>query len=224
VEPWFEVTRTVGMPVKLSSGIATIWGTLSNILADGDGFRIGYDWRGAASMKPCLVHSNVLRKGSDLLAFSDNYVDICCHDMALFRSWPDSELDRVIALLQETRRREVARLLPKCRAEEIQQACGLHYNEHGMIASPALRANFRLLGVVTYDWVHTLFQDGVFVLEASLLLQRCSDVVQVLIRVRCPINALLVWRRCRSFVNGMHEAVHRSGHARFLGNQHPNDN
>ncbi len=170
------------MPVKLSSGTAMLWGTLENILADGDGFRIAYDWRGAGALKPCLVHSNV---GSDLLSRNANYVDICCHDWASFRSWPDSELDTAIALLQETRRREVALLLPKVRAEEIQQACGLHWNEHGMLASPALRANFRMLGVVTYDWVHTLFQDGVFVLEASLLLQRCSDVIQVLIRVRC---------------------------------------
>lgn len=54
---------TVGLPLFLSSETPVfLFATLKNILADGDGFRQGYDWRGASSLKPCLVHHNVVKK------------------------------------------------------------------------------------------------------------------------------------------------------------------
>ena len=47
-------------------GLATVglpfFAAITNILADGDGFRHAYDWRGASSLKPCLVHHNVVKK------------------------------------------------------------------------------------------------------------------------------------------------------------------
>jgi len=35
---------------------------LSILLTDGDGFRLAFDWRGGASLKPCFKHDNVLKK------------------------------------------------------------------------------------------------------------------------------------------------------------------
>lgn len=58
--------RTVGIPIKLGSTVMTLYGNVTNILADGDGFRLGYDWRGANCIKPCLVHHNVLKKVSGM--------------------------------------------------------------------------------------------------------------------------------------------------------------
>ena len=81
----------------------------------------------------------------------------------------------MMALLRETVLRQREGTLTKTKSEEVQQACGLHYCEHGLLASNTLRAHCSLLGCVRFDWVHTLLQDGVFVLEASLLLQACSE-------------------------------------------------
>ena len=54
---------TVGLPLNLSQQAPVmLFAALTNILADGDGFRHAYDWRGASSLKPCLVHHNVVKK------------------------------------------------------------------------------------------------------------------------------------------------------------------
>ncbi len=53
---------TVGLPLRLPEGPTMLYAALGNVLADGDGFRLAYSWRGASSLKPCLVHHNVLRK------------------------------------------------------------------------------------------------------------------------------------------------------------------
>lgn len=54
---------TVGLPLNLSQQAPVmLFAALTNFLADGDGLRSAYDWRGASSLKPCLVHHNVLKK------------------------------------------------------------------------------------------------------------------------------------------------------------------
>lgn len=47
---------TAGVPVELPSGTTVIFARMSNLLSDGDGFRITCDWKGHASMKPCFKH------------------------------------------------------------------------------------------------------------------------------------------------------------------------
>lgn len=120
----------------------------------------------------------VIRQGSPLLAHGDRYCDITCHDLGSFRRWPDREVDKVIVLLRETCKRANDGLISKAKAEEIQQACGLNYHARGLLASDKLRASVSLIGAVTYDWVHTLLQDGVFVIEASLIVKACGEHTQ----------------------------------------------
>ncbi len=83
----------------------------------------------------------------------------------------------MICLLRESCQRALDGRLTKARSEEIQQACGLRYNPHGLLANDLLRRRLSLVGAVTFDWVHSLLQDGVFVLEASLVVKACSDYV-----------------------------------------------
>ena len=53
---------TVGLPLNLSQQPPVmLFAALTNFLADGDGLRSAYDLRGASSLKPCLVHHNVLK-------------------------------------------------------------------------------------------------------------------------------------------------------------------
>ena len=53
---------TVGLPLPLGDRPVMVHAALKHILADGDGFRCVFNWRGASSLKPCLVHHNVLKK------------------------------------------------------------------------------------------------------------------------------------------------------------------
>jgi hypothetical protein len=53
---------TAGLPLNLGDSQVMLFARLTNVLADGDGLRLGYDWRGSSSLKPCLVHHNVLKK------------------------------------------------------------------------------------------------------------------------------------------------------------------
>ena len=57
--------ESAGVPIRVQGKDVLIFAKLSNIISDGDGFRVAYDWRGHASMRPCLRHWNVLRKDSN---------------------------------------------------------------------------------------------------------------------------------------------------------------
>lgn len=179
---------TVGLPLALPDGRVMLYGALRNVLADGDGLRQGYDWRGARGLKPCLVHHNVLMKGSELTEHGAGFCDITCHTFDSFRQWPDAEFDKVVVLLRETHDRCTAGRLTKAKAEEVARVCGFHWNPAGVVASAALRSHCSLLGAVTYDWVHTALQDGVFVIEASLIVNACGDYLEVSLVVCATVD------------------------------------
>jgi hypothetical protein len=109
-------------------------------------------------------------------------VDVTCEEQAAFRSWPASEMDKVMLMLGESSQRHHDGRLPAAKFEELQQACGLRYNANGLLASSRLRSHCSLLEIVTFDWVHTLLQDGVFVLEASLVVKACGRLLEAMWR------------------------------------------
>ena len=47
---------SAGVPIELPTGIAVVFAKVSNLLTDGDGFRVAYDWKGHSSTKPCFKH------------------------------------------------------------------------------------------------------------------------------------------------------------------------
>ena len=51
-----------GVPLMLDDGPIMSFARLSNVLADGDGHMQVWDWKGAASLKPCVKHWNVVKK------------------------------------------------------------------------------------------------------------------------------------------------------------------
>ena len=49
-----------GMPIVLADGTSLpLFANLACLLSDGEGLRAGLDWKGHASLKPCLRHYNV---------------------------------------------------------------------------------------------------------------------------------------------------------------------
>jgi hypothetical protein len=83
---------TVGVPVLIGGQERLLFAKLTNILSDGDGLRMAWDWKGASSLKPCWKHFNVFRKDSGLAHRMPGYVEIDCSDPALLRSWSASEV------------------------------------------------------------------------------------------------------------------------------------
>ena len=53
---------TVGLPLLIAGSHRLLFARLSNVLSDGDGLRMGLDWKGASSLKPCFKHVNVFMK------------------------------------------------------------------------------------------------------------------------------------------------------------------
>jgi len=46
----------------------------------------------------------------------------------------------------------------------------------GCAEDASLRPHVDAIGVMTYDWVHNMFQNGVFILEASLFVKACQPL------------------------------------------------
>lgn len=51
-----------GVPLELEDGPVMLFARLSNVLADGDGHEELWDWKGAAAIKCCVKHWNVVKK------------------------------------------------------------------------------------------------------------------------------------------------------------------
>lgn len=56
--------ETSGVALNLRGVPTLLWAKLGFVVADGDGHRQAWDWKGASGMRPCLRHYNVLAKAS----------------------------------------------------------------------------------------------------------------------------------------------------------------
>ena len=81
-----------------------------------------------------------------------------------------------MALLVEAERRVVASLIPKRRLDELSMVYGLNPNPHSLWTHPRLSSacTHDLVNTVTYDWVHSLVQDGAWSVEAWQFLRLCE--------------------------------------------------
>ena len=166
--------ETVGIPVVMDGEPRLIFARLTNLLSDGDGHRMALGWKGASGLKPCFKHSNVLKKGSGLAHRRPGYVEIGCSTPSEFRSWSSDQIYEAADLLELSHARWVAGEMPKNLVEDIESAAGLNAIPGGLLAGGPLRSHLDLPDLVTYDWVHTMLQGGVFVIEVQALLQHLS--------------------------------------------------
>jgi hypothetical protein len=128
-----------GWVIDFASGPVAIFGGLAAMLTDGDGWRLVFDWRGHGSLKPCFRHWNVLRKNSDLAWRRPGYCEISCPDVNQFRTWRAQDIHKAVDLLAAASARVDAGTLPRARFAELEQAHGLNFNTHGLLAAADLR-------------------------------------------------------------------------------------
>ena len=167
---------TAGMALRLQDQSFAIFAKLHILLADGEGLKHSFDWKGSSGLKPCLTHFNVCKKQSDLAGRREGFVEISCADPSKFRTWKQDDARKSMSMLNEASRRVRAKALPKTRLQELSMIFGLNSNEHSLFSHPRLSSGCTtdLLSTVTYDWVHSFLQDGAWAVEAWIFLQRAE--------------------------------------------------
>lgn len=90
-------------------------------------------------MHPCFRHWNVLRKSSDLAWRRPGYCEITEADPSLFRQWPAGEIYQAVDVLAAAEERVGLGTMSRTRFRELEQAYGLNFNKHGLLADADLR-------------------------------------------------------------------------------------
>lgn len=102
---------------------------------------------------------------SGIAHLKPGYVEITCNDVSQFSTWSAADYHEIIDMLAEADSRVKSGRMFKVRFEELQQTSGFKFNEHGIGMDMSLRPLVNPIQVGTWDWVHTLFQDGVLSTE-----------------------------------------------------------
>lgn len=100
---------TAGVAVFLFGQPLLIFAKISNILGDGDGLKQLLDWRGAAAIKPCFRHVNIVSKRSHMAsqrsAADRGIVDLTCCDHAKMEKAESGYMASVIDMIHDADRR-----------------------------------------------------------------------------------------------------------------------
>ena len=166
---------TAGVPLMTKDGEAhLLFARVTALLSDGDGLRQAMDWKGSASVKPCLKHWNVFKKQSDLAHRSPGFVEITCCDHDAFRSQSSSDVFAIADMLVAAKKRVDEGTMTKIRWERLEFVNGINTNEDGLLTDLTLRPYLDVVGAMRYDWLHNLLQDGVLTTEAFHFLKACE--------------------------------------------------
>ena len=162
-----------GVALDLGGGqVACLHAKVHMLVSDGDGLRMGLDWMGHASSKPCWRHYNVLRKDSDMTDAEN--VDIACGDPRRFKAWPEGEFRIAVDALVAARESCVRGDSSKAQLTDVRQALGFKANRLSLVAGARLREVMSFQEVARYDWFHTFLAHGIVTVEAWLLVRACE--------------------------------------------------
>ena len=169
---------TTGLALRLGDETFVIRARLSNVLSDGEGLKVAFDWKGSSGLKPCIKHYNVFKKGSDLAHRRPGYCEVTCADATCFLTWLQKDMSASMALLNAAKKRVDEGMLPKARLDELEMSVGFNANTHSVWVDSDLTAACEIdfVSCVTYDWVHNFLQDGTFTAEVYIFLQRCEPL------------------------------------------------
>jgi len=171
---------SVGAALNVKGTSRLLFARVTNIISDGDGFRMAFNWRGASSMKPCLKCWNTFAKGNaDMTSLKPGFVTIACSDHSKFKPTSTAGVAQVVDLVNEAAAQVQAGTLPKPRLDELMLVHGFSPNPKGLLADKLLRTHIDFIEATTLDWVHTELQDGAFSIEAFGIVSVCGSAVGV---------------------------------------------
>ena len=100
---------TAGVPIVIPGRQPQlIFARVGAMLSDGDGLRQAFDWKGSASLKPCLRHWNVFKKGSDLAQRSPGHVEITCCQHEAVQAQTSEDVYEIADLLVAAKQRALS--------------------------------------------------------------------------------------------------------------------
>ena len=122
---------TGGVPLKLRGESHILFARIHSILSDGDGLRQALQWSGAAGVKPCFRHPNVLKRDSDRVgrAGCTDYVEIDCSDPRSFTPWSQEALSGAVDITLRAREQLGGRRGCRAELERMQKAFGFAFTE-----------------------------------------------------------------------------------------------
>ena len=166
--------QTSGIPVVILGKPTLLYARVKNLLSDGDGHKLAFQWMGASAIKPCIRHWNVLKKDSDRAGHAEHYVEIDCADPSAFLLWGDASFHEAVDVAVEADAQCARGELAPAELKDVQQAYGLKCTAQGLLADRALRRCFTVQDAFRYDWVHTMLADGLLTTEAWGLVAACE--------------------------------------------------
>lgn len=125
--------------------------------------------KGSAGNKPCVLCRNCVTVRSDLANHSATLVPLSEPEIDAFQPATNSSLFGAADFL--TRQMPA---LNKTAFEELQQSLGLNHCPEGALWDLGLRAIFRPVSMIQFDWMHCVLVQGVFQLEVQLALTALS--------------------------------------------------
>lgn len=168
--------ETAGLPIVIKGEMFLLKAKVVNMITDGDGWRLALDWKGAASMKPCFKHRNVLMKDSGLTHRREGFVETSCAEPDKFEcATPDDIADNIGVVLL-AHERMLNGEMTKARFEKMTMALGFNANRLGLLNDTLLRSAFNVLEVMTYDWVHTALRTGSINVDTYHLIAACEAI------------------------------------------------
>ena len=154
----------------------TTFGKLSCILADYDGVRVGWDWKGANGMRPCLRCCNVFKKDADVAGRIGSSVEITCTNEASLVERTDSYFENDVDLVIDAARSYSAGRIAKAQFEDIQKCVGQNFSPFGLAANRTRRSHMRPLSVLNQDRAHGILDNGIWVHEMSLFIESDTEM------------------------------------------------
>ncbi len=161
---------TAGATVMIGGEPLTMFGKRFGILADSDGIRIGWDWRGANCIRPCRRCSNVFKKDADVARRVGGSVAITCTNEASLVERTDPDVENDVAIVLDAAQSYSVGRISKATFEDICKRVGQHFNPFGLGTNKTIRLHVRPLPVINQDWVHGICSEGILVHEMSLLI------------------------------------------------------
>ena len=160
--------QTAGVPLELCGETYVLRARLGGILSDGDGLRLALQWRGASSYRPCFRHCNIAMRGMEL--GDAHFHEISSSEVERLLVHSQHDLSSDVESLLDAERRNINGTLSDAALEEARKIAGYNITQSGLLVDPDINAHRLAL----YDWPHTVFQDGVFKPELTLLLAACK--------------------------------------------------
>lgn len=181
---WSDVgLSAAGVALRLNGRSFLLKAHLHAILADGEGLAEALQWKGAAGIKACWRHWNVLQLGSGLVEHAVNdFVEISCCDGARFREASHAEQKRAFQMVLEARRQHAAGALAAAALEDVEKVVGFSITGDGLLACERLSES--VFKAARYDWMHCALSGGTLTTELNLLVDVHPD---------------LSWRRLQDF-------------------------